>query len=336
MNLRKPFSVLVLLLTAHCSLLTANASWSKQRTSSLAWLHAVFFLDQNRGWSAGSRGTLLATSDGGKTWRAEARPTEDTIRDIYFSDDRNGWLLCERNIYELKSNDEQRAYLLKSADGGEHWQRVNFRGASVDARLARAVFNDTGRAWTFGEGGALFTTRDAGTTWIKLQAPTHFLLLGGTFIDENNGWLVGAGSTILHTSDGGETWRQGRLANTSTVRFNAVSFINANQGCAVGSQGTIYRTVNGGRSWQAQNSGVTSDLLDVKFVSVNEGWIVGDDGTLLHTQDGGMHWYGERSGTSHALERLFFTDRSHGWAVGFGGTILAFGPRSSNEAPKLR
>jgi photosystem II stability/assembly factor-like uncharacterized protein len=336
MSFHRAFTILLLVFIAHGSFLIGSAAWTKQRTSSLAWLHAVFFLDQNRGWSAGSRGTLLSTRDGGKSWHVEPQPTEDTIRDIYFSDEQNGWLLCERNTYELKSNDEPRAYLLKSTDGGEHWKRVNFHGANVDARLVRAVFNDTGRGWTFGEGGALFTTRDAGSTWIKLQAPTHYLLLGGTFIDANNGWLVGAGSTILQTSDGGETWHPGRLSQTTSVRFNAISFINANQGCAVGSQGTIYRTMNGGRSWLAQNSGVTSDLFDVKFVGVNEGWVVGSDGTLLHTQDGGLHWFSERSGTAHALERLFFTDRSHGWAVGFGGTILALNDNRAVGPPRLR
>src|SRR2546423_4524778 len=48
---------LVFLLTAYCLLPTALASgsWTRQRTSSLAWLHSVFFLDQNRGWAVGSR-----------------------------------------------------------------------------------------------------------------------------------------------------------------------------------------------------------------------------------------------------------------------------------------
>jgi photosystem II stability/assembly factor-like uncharacterized protein len=325
-----------LLLTAHCSLLTVFASWTKQRTNSLAWLHAVYFLDQNRGWSVGSRGTLLATNDGGKSWQAQPKPTEDTIRDVYFADAQNGWLLCERNIYDLRSNDEQRAYLLKSTDGGEHWKRLNLRGANVDARLMRALFHN-GRGWAFGEGGAIYTTHDFGANWMKLQVPTHYLLLGGTFIDEDSGWLVGAGATILKTSDGGETWQQGRLSNATNVRFNAASFVNANQGWAVGSDGTIYRTINGGRSWQSQNSGVNANLLDVKFFDPAEGWIVGEEGTLLHTRDGGMHWFREQRSTDHALERLFFTDRSHGWAAGFGGTILAF--NSANErrnAPTLR
>ena len=368
--------LLFLLLTAHCTLPTALAGvWTKQRTASLAWLHAVFFVDQHRGWAVGSRGILLATSDGGRSWQAKTQPTEDVIRDVYFTDELNGWLVCERNIYDLQSNKDQRAYLMKTSDGGEHWQRVNMRGAAVDTRLSRAVFSGAGHGWAFGEGGTVYTTRDSGASWTRQQAPTRYLLLGGAFIDENSGWLVGAGSTILQTVDGGETWHHGRLTNTASsttglanprpaaqfprpaiqsprpatqsmasangrsasVRFNSVSFVDGRRGWAVGSGGSIYRTLNGGSSWQPQTSGVMADLLDVKFLDALEGWAVGDEGTVLHTTDGGRHWLNEHSPTPHALERVFFTDRTHGWAVGFGGTIISYGTSDGGiSAPRLR
>ncbi|HEY6232665.1 MAG TPA: YCF48-related protein [Pyrinomonadaceae bacterium] len=325
------------LLFAVCSAAAfASGSWTKQRTGSLGWLHAVYFLDHNRGWAVGSRGTLLATNDGGSSWHVLPQPTEDAIRDLYFSNPLEGWLLCERNIYDLRSNDEQRAYLMKTTDGGEHWKRVSLRGVNVDARLMRALFSNGGRAWAFGEGGSIYTSHDSGASWIKLQTPTRYLLLGGAFVDENSGWLVGAGATILQTSDGGETWHAGRIPTPGNLRFNAASFVDARHGWAVGSGGAIYRTVNGGRSWQVQSSGVTTDLLDVKFLDASEGWAVGAEGIVLHTIDGGLRWTSERSGTPHALERIFFTDRAHGWAVGFGGTIISYSAESRSALPRLR
>ncbi|MBC8032078.1 MAG: hypothetical protein H7Z16_18485 [Pyrinomonadaceae bacterium] len=329
------FFAVCCLLFAVCSSSASASTWTRQRTSSLAWLHAIFFVDQSRGWAVGSRGTLLATDDGGRSWQSKAQPTNDVIRDIHFYDELNGWIVCDRNIYELKSNDEPRSYLMRTVDGGETWKRVGVRGA--DVRIMRAVFGRDGTAWAFGEGGAIFITHDAGANWLKLQTPTRYLLLGGTFIDERTGWLVGAGSTLLQTSDGGATWHHGRLPNTLKVRFNSTSFVNARLGWAVGGSGAIYRTVNGGSSWQAQTSGVASDLFDVKFLDASEGWAVGAEGVVLHTTNGGLRWTVERSGTSHALERIFFTDRTHGWAVGFGGTIIAYGasPRPMT-APRLR
>ena len=315
-----------LVLALLCIPVSAQAgAWSRQRVSSLAWLHSVFFLDENRGWAVGSKGTLLATNDGGKSWQAKAQPAPDVLRDIFFIDDQNGWLVCEVNIYELKGKDEQRTYLMKTTDGGQTWKRIDIRGA-VDGRLLKAVFSQSGRGWAFGEEGTIFTTRDSGESWTRLQSPTNLLLLGGTFIDDYRGWLVGAGSTVIQTSDGGETWHRSRLTNAiqKPVRFAAASFVDNRLGWVVGSAGTIYRTMNGGRTWQQQNSGVVTDLLDVKFVDAVEGWAVGAEGTIIYTNDGGLHWTLEQSGTEHPLERIFFASRKQGWAVGFGGTVLTY------------
>jgi photosystem II stability/assembly factor-like uncharacterized protein len=321
-------AVLCLLVTASTAVAqTAKqaGAWAKQPAGSMAWLHAVFFLDQNRGWAAGSKGTLLRTEDGGRTWKTSGASTDDVVRDIFFVDQQNGWLVCEVNVYQLKTVDEPRAYLMRTTDGGDKWTRVEIKGFEVDSILVRAVFSRGGRGWAFGEAGAIFTTRDAGETWTRLRSPTRRLLLGGTFFDDDRGWLVGAGATIIQTSDGGDTWYQSTLPGVEkTVRFTATSFFDNRVGWAVGSAGTVFRTTNGGRTWERQESGVNVDLFDVKFVDAQEGWAVGAEGTIIHTTNGGGTWTSERSGTEHQLERVFFTDKSHGWAVGFGGTVVAY------------
>ena len=138
-----------------------SGTWARQPAGTMAWLHALFFLDQNRGWAVGSKGTLLQTTDGGNTWKARNASTDDVVRDIFFIDDRNGWLVCEVNAYQLKTVDEPRAYLMKTTDGGEKWKRIEIKDFNIDAVLVRAVFTRSGRGWTFGEGGAIYATRDA-------------------------------------------------------------------------------------------------------------------------------------------------------------------------------
>lgn len=326
------FSLLLLFVISGAALAQSN-SWARQRTGTMAWLHSVYFVDQNRGFAVGSRGTLLTTLDGGQTWQQKYRPTEDVIRDVYFLDESRGWIVCERNVYDLKTVDEPRTYLMNTTDGGQRWTRVQIKGADVDARIVRAVFSSGGRAWAFGEGGAIYSTRDFGANWTRLTVPTRHLLLGGTFIDDNRGWLVGAGATILQTSDGGDSWHLSRLAGAEGTRFSATSFADNRLGWAVGSHGTIYRTINGGRTWSPQNSGVTADLLDVKFLDAMEGWAVGTDGTVIYTNNGGLEWSQQRTGVGHPLERIFFVDRTHAWAVGFGGTVIHY---VRDEAPRLR
>ena len=304
----------------------------------MTWLRSVFFVNSNRGWAAGGKGTVLSTDDGGKTWKVSYTSIDDVVRDVFFVDERKGWLVCEANPYRLKTQEDPRAYLMKTTDGGNKWTRVDVmradqkgsdqahqQASNVDAILVRAVFSHDGRGWTFGEAGAIFTTRDAGETWTRLPSPTRYLLLGGTFVDNDRGWVVGAGATIIQTSDGGETWYQSALPDVDkSVRFTGTAFFDNRVGWAVGSSGNVYRTTNGGRTWQKQESGVDVDLFDVKFVDAQEGWAVGAEGTIIHTIDGGGHWTTERSGTPHPLERVFFTDKAHGWAVGFGGTVVAY------------
>ena len=339
-----------LLLTAYC-LLSSAAEWRRQKTGTFAWLHAVHFVDANRGWAVGGKGALLSTVDGGATWKVLPAPTEDTLRDIFFTDERTGWIVCERDIYKLRTNDEARAYLLKTTNGGGSWSRVEAAGKDVNARLLRVVFADREHGWTFGEEGALFATTDGGATWARQRVPTRRLLLGGTFLDARTGWLAGASATLLYTSDGGTTWHEGSVvpasalsaesapaaqvvaasAPTELPRINAVSFIDARRGWAVGSGGAIFATVNGGRSWRALRSATDADLHDVKFFDERVGCAVGAEGTVIHTWNGGETWHTRSVDTKHPLERLFFLDRETGWAVGFGGTILTFAKQKPSD-----
>jgi photosystem II stability/assembly factor-like uncharacterized protein len=48
-------------------------SWELVHTGQPLPLHAIHFLDDKTGWAAGELGTILATGDGGKTWRVQRR-----------------------------------------------------------------------------------------------------------------------------------------------------------------------------------------------------------------------------------------------------------------------
>ena len=344
---------------AFCLSPSAHAAWSKQRTGSFAWLHSVFFVGGGRGWAVGGKGALLETRDGGEHWEARRRPTEDALKDVFFTDEQTGWVVCERSIYMPMRKDESVSYLLKTTDGGETWSRVEVtRGEDVDLKLARVTFADAEHGWVLGEMGALFATADGGATWTRQRVPDRHLLLGASFLDARTGWIVGAGASLLYTSDGGATWRAGlvngslsqfaqraasrartqdgassystppaskpTVESQASLRVNAVSFADARRGWAVGAGGLVLATIDGGRTWRTEESGTESELFDVKFFDEREGWAVGGEGVAIHTADGGATWHAEATGTPHTLERLFFSERTRGWAVGFGGTIIAF------------
>jgi photosystem II stability/assembly factor-like uncharacterized protein len=317
-------------------LLAANAvaavAWESQKSGTMAWLRAVYFVDERTGWAVGSKGALLRTEDGGRIWAVRPRPTEDTLRDVYFMNEESGWLVCDRSIYLLKTKEEPRSYLMKTSDGGASWSRVEVTGRDVDVLLTRVAFVDDLRGWAFGETGALYATVDGGASWSRQVVPTKHLLLGGAFLAAGQGWLVGAGNTILYNSDG-EGWRTGSSPITTTTRFNAVAFVDERRGWAVGERGLLLVTTNGGRSWLAQESNVGVNLSDVKFLDRQTGWACGAEGTIIHTTDGGAHWRTEQSDTRHPLERLSVASRGRVWAVGFGGTIVRYADDAQATPP---
>jgi photosystem II stability/assembly factor-like uncharacterized protein len=322
-------SAFCLLLSAYCLLPSAFASsWTRQPSGTMAWLRSVYFLDQNRGWVAGSSGTLLQTTDGGTTWKKLLPLTKDTLDDVYFANDNVGWLIAERDMLKLKTNDEPRSYLLKTEDGGFSWRRIFLHSKDTNVRLVRLVFADNQRGWVFGETGVVFATRDGGAHWMRQASPTKHLLLGGAFAPDGRGLLVGAAATILQTNDGGANWQIGLVNDDNNARLTAVSFAGNSFGWAVGKAGQIFATRDAGRTWFRQKSNTELDLLDVKFINASEGWAVGADGLVLHTVDAGNHWFADSNSTSHSLQRLFAVDRDHVWIVGFGGTILKFGQSS--------
>jgi len=66
-RLRTSASICFLFALAHvCGLMVPAASWTRQSSGTMAWLHSVYFLNEQRGWAAGSNGALLATTDGGE------------------------------------------------------------------------------------------------------------------------------------------------------------------------------------------------------------------------------------------------------------------------------
>jgi photosystem II stability/assembly factor-like uncharacterized protein len=306
-----------------------SGEWRKQPSGTLAWLHSIYFLNVQTGWIAGSNGALLTTDDGGATWKATAKPTEDNLRDVFFLDAKTGWLLCERDFTKLRRG-ESRSYLLETSDGGATWSRF-----VLNPQISRFIVSDNRRtAWAVGELGSFYKLQTEDLRWQRQAPPTRYKLRGGALLNDREAVLLGAGATILHTSDAGKIWRGAIVYDADNAFFNSVFFVARSLGWAVAGGGKIFATTDGGKTWRAQNSPTDSDLFDVRFLTANEGWVIGDNGTLLYTADSGNNWRETETKTTHRLERLFFINRTRGFAVGFGGTILSYAD-STLAAPQF-
>jgi photosystem II stability/assembly factor-like uncharacterized protein len=328
MNCFKKLTIVISLLLCFQ---TVHADWTKKKLTILSWLKSVQFINEQKGFIVGSNGTFLYTIDAGKTWLKKKNFTTDTILDVHFSDAKNGWLLCERDVYNLGG--KAPSYLLKTLNGGVKWDKIEFTEGTGKERLARFFFDKYDKGWAIGEAGSIFKMQTDNETWKKIISPSKFVMLDGFFHDSENGFIVGAGGTALFTEDGGESWNQTALPNGVKSRLNAIFFQTQKQGWIVGSDGKIFATANGGKLWREQKSNVTANLTDIWFINQSEGFAVGEEGTVLQTQSGGNVWRPVKINTPHKLERLIFVGKT-GWAVGFGGTVFRYDstPAISNQS----
>jgi photosystem II stability/assembly factor-like uncharacterized protein len=313
----------VLLLCFACATATAFGAsvWTAQESGTLAWLYAIRFTSDQNGLIAGSSGTLLFTNDGGRNWRAAAKPTNDNIRDIHFTGDRIGWLLCDRRA----GASGQPSYLLKTVDGGGTWDALEFEDAPE--RFSRFVAGD-GELFAVGEAGAAFRLEKDGAAWRRVFLPVRVLLTDGAFVRSGRIVMVGGAGTILQTSNGGVDWDLAGIAGRKPERrFSSVVFVDATFGWASGADGRLLHSADGGRTWRQQATGIETELSAVHFLNAKEGFAGGEGGVILHTRDGGMTWERMRSPTRHRIERILFVN-GRGFAVGFGGTILNYRPVS--------
>ncbi|NUT76885.1 hypothetical protein HNO86_17740 [Pseudomonas sp. C1C7] len=287
------------------------------------WVRKVVFLsDGQRGWAVGGDGTILATSDGGRTWSSnwlKALP----IAVQFNADGQHGWVVGVDGA------------ILFTSDGGRTWAA---QSSGMKAPLYAVHFNADGRhGWVVGDDGTILSTSDGGHTWATQSSGVKTPLSAVHFNDDGQrGWAVGERGTILATSDGGRTWAAQSSGVKSTLwamQFNA----DGQRGWAVGGDGMILATSDGGRNWADQPSGVREILMGVQFNADGQrGWAVGEYGTILATSDGGNTWTVQASGVHTTLSGVQFNaDGLRGWAVG-ESTILATSDGGSVWGPRTR
>jgi photosystem II stability/assembly factor-like uncharacterized protein len=102
-------------------------------------LNAVWFVSPERGWAVGSGGVIIATADGGRTWRPQESGVGDDLFDVKFFDAREGWAVGSGGA------------LLHTTDGGRTWAEAR----RVTTHALERLFTVGRRAWAVGFGGTV-------------------------------------------------------------------------------------------------------------------------------------------------------------------------------------
>ncbi len=256
--------------------LDAGRSW-KQRADvmDLGNLESMDFLDGSRGWVGGSalspagaagpsRGLVMRTVDGGRTWNKHSTPTIPGIHRLRFCSPDTGWATYEDGVY-------------RSTDGGQTWES-RFKSPK-NVQLQGLDCNGCESVLAVGSEGTIVRTTNGGDDWISLKPLVTSTLLGVKWVD-STAWAVGTQGTLLVSEDSGLHWVQKRTGvSGALVDISAID----NECWAVGQAGIVIRSSDRGRTWKPFTSPTRSDLYSL-FLSARAGWAAGGNSTILRLE----------------------------------------------------
>jgi photosystem II stability/assembly factor-like uncharacterized protein len=274
-------------------------------------LSSLFFLDAQHGWMGESRGVLLATADGGRTWQAVPGPmgtVEQFIAGIRFVSARDGFVLDQSILYVTH-------------DGGSSFTPVLPSLAPESSLPAQALDAKTWvAAGTRLDRSAILWTEDAGQTWRKVGAISGEGVGAIRFVDRQHGWAVGshwAGSssaqTLYATLDGGATWTAVHQGPTDgQQQFAAISVLDAQTLIGASGTGQLFLSGDGGASFTPMG-GPQAPSTAPTFISLTKGWRIRDF-VLEATADGGKSW--APAGLNSRVVGFDLLPDGSGWVIG--------------------
>jgi photosystem II stability/assembly factor-like uncharacterized protein len=169
-----------------------GASWADIPTPPTAGLlKAVYFLDSQLGWAAGTDGTVLKTTNGGLTWSGDNILLDsDALEDISFSDASHGWVVGRNGK------------ALRSTDGGQTWV-WQFPDPPNNAALIAVAAISANEAWIAGGSNYVGHTTDGGASWTPHGPASSPYTAWSDLVFPNPGfgWVGGSG-----ISPGGGIW----------------------------------------------------------------------------------------------------------------------------------
>jgi photosystem II stability/assembly factor-like uncharacterized protein len=299
-------------------------------------------------WASGTRGTIVRTADGGKTWQTLAIPGTEAL------DFRDVDAIDARTAYALSIGPGEASRIYKTIDAGETWtlQHTNqdpkaFFDAMTFADPTHGVVMSDSVDGQF----VIMLTSDGGKTWTR--APREGLppalpnegafAASGTnvaVIGRDRIWIgTGAAKTarVLRSMDGGRTWNVSDtpIPGGESAGIFSIAFRDAQHGVIVGGDykkereaiDNVAITSDGGATWTlVREHGLGGFRSAVAYVPSANGraatpsvFAVGPSGADI-SDDDGRTW---RPFEVDGLHTFGFAPRAPiGWGAGERGRIV--------------
>lgn len=340
---------------------TGDRTWFWQnQTPQGNSLRAMSWADASNGWAVGTPGTVLRTSDGGRTWAVQDPGTTRDLTGVSFTSATRGWIVGLTGTVRTTSDGgttwtaqtsgtttnlravsfatsnigvavgdtgTTTSTIRYTADGGATWRAASTT-STVGLTDVEMVSATTG--WAVGGAGQILRTLDGGATWTVRPSPTTAGLSAISFAPGGTvGYLVGNAVlpnwTIYRTTNSGATWTAvSGLGATGAINLFGVDVLDSNNAVTVGANGQIRRTTDGGATWlnQSQNNVGATALRAVKLFSATGAYAIGDIGSMFYSTNGGDSWFTLLQGSLATWRASSFSDANNGWVVGTNGAVM--------------
>ncbi|MFJ8981685.1 WD40/YVTN/BNR-like repeat-containing protein [Streptomyces sp. NPDC102282] len=320
-------------------------AWTLTATATETRFRGLAAVGRDAAWVAGSGGTVLRTTDGGRHWRdvSPAGVSGLEFRDIE--------AFGRNRAVALAIGEGDASRVFRTEDGGATWTE-SFRNTDARAFYDCVTFFDSrhGLAMSDPVDGRfrILSTSDGGRNWRVLPdagmpaaqpGEAGFAASGQCLVSAGakDVWLATGGAAtarVLHSGDRGLTWTQAASpipAGDPARGVFGLAFRDRTHGIAVGgdyragqaSPAAASFTANGGRSWQGSATPPPAYRSGVAWLPHTRAsaLAVGPTGTDV-TRDGGRTW---RTVDSGSYDTVDCAPDGGCWASGEKGRVARLG-----------
>lgn len=316
----------------------------------------------NSCYAGGANGTILFSSNEGKSWSSQISNVADEIREIDCP--------SAKDCYALTNSSE----FLATNNGGVDWDvsTVNTKTARLDCPSPKTCFTSSSRGqisltqdagktwqiqtdsltgtnnysfmslscptsttcWVVGadknydmsrEASPIFVSHDSGKTWQRQIPPSVLPLFDIFCLDTTTCWAVGWRSLILNTADGGVTWKIQKpqlISSPIGLHLAKITCFSQTQCFAIGGI-SVFSTLNG-KDWQEQKPPAKklTEFRDISCANLNTCIVAGEITPLLITSDRGKSWTGGLAPVITDLAEIVCPDAKTCYASSRHGKLL--------------
>lgn len=322
------------------TVVTLSPVWVVYQTGTDARLRGLSVVSDEVVWASGTGGTVIRTTDAGKTWERRAIPGTEALdfRDVDAFDDKHAYVLS------IGNGEDSRIY--RTTDGGASW---TLQLANKDPK----VFLDAMAFWSPERGVAIsdsvdgqlviFTTTD-GRGWTRVPpgrlppavpdegayaaSGTNVAVRGTQHV-----WIGTSRSRVLRSSDGGRTWAVAStpIPSGSAAGIFSIAFRDERHGVIVGGDyqkptdaiDNVAFTSDGGATW-ALATGLTGYRSVVAYDSRSKHWYAAGPSGMDVSEDDGRTW--KRFGNQGFHTWAFAPGSPTGWGAFDRGRIASVHP----------